>query len=80
MYGDAVHPVPPLLVSPICVTVGVASQLSASVVTTLISGAGTPAIHCTSTDVGFDAVGAVLSDTLNTWFAVLAFPHASVIV
>ena len=66
MYGDPVQPVPPLFVSLRCVTVGVASQLSASSVTTVISGAGTLAIHCTPSGAGFDAVGAVLSDTLNT--------------
>ena len=61
IYGDAEHPVPPLFVSFKCVTVGVASQLSASSVITVISGAGTLAIHCTPSGAGFHAVGAVLS-------------------
>ena len=74
------QPVPPLLLSLKCVTVGVASQLSASPITTDTSGTGTSAIHCMLIGAGFDAVGAVLSDTLNTWFAVDVFPHASVIV
>ena len=80
MYAEAEQPVPPLLLSLKCVTVGVTSQLSASVVTTVISGAGTLAIHCTPSGAGFNAVGAVLSDTLNTWLAVVALPHASVMV
>src|SRR5688572_32657052 len=66
MYGSKTQAAPPLFASLTKLTVGVASQLSASPTTTLTSGAGTLAIHCTPIGAGFEAVGAVLSLTLNT--------------
>ena len=47
-----------------CATTGTAVQLSASSMTTLISGVGTSKIHSTLIAVGFEAVGAVMSLTV----------------
>ena len=61
-------------------TVGDASQLSSSSVTTFTSGAGTFAAHWTLTGAGSLAVGAVLSSTVMSWTPVLALPESSVAV
>src|SRR6185503_16477244 len=53
-------------------------QLSASSVTTVISGVGTSAIHCTVNGRGLLAVGGVVSSTVMVCVTVIAFPQASV--
>jgi len=58
----------------------VPGQLSVSSVTTVISGAGTFPLHCTEIEVGFEAVGEILSSTLMVWLRIAVFPHASVAV
>src|SRR4030042_366161 len=78
MYGLAVHPAPPLFTSLTKATVGVASQLSASSFTTVISGAGTSAMHCTFTGVGLLAVGLVLSTAVIVCVTLMLFPQSSV--
>src|SRR4030042_1000729 len=77
MYGLAVHPAPPLFKSLTKATVGVASQLSASSFTTVISGTGTSAMHCTFTGAGLDAVGSTDSVTETVKLHTSVFPPAS---
>src|SRR4030065_379262 len=78
MYGLAVHPAPPLFTSLTKATVGVASQLSASSVTTMISGAGPSAMHCTFTGAGLLAVGLVLSTAVIVCVTLMLLPQSSV--
>src|SRR4030042_1577193 len=78
MYGLAVHPAPPLFTSLTKATVGVASQLSASSVTTVISGAGTSAMHCTFMGAGLLAVGLVLSTAVIVCVTLMLLPQSSV--
>ena len=59
-------------------TTGLTVQLSASSVTTVISGTGTSPVHCTVTGAGLLAVGLVVSSMLIVCVAVLKLPHASV--
>src|SRR5688572_33493773 len=78
MYGSKTQPAPPLFASLTKLTVGVASQLSASPTTTLTSGAGTLAIHCTLTDVGVLDVGSVSSTAVIVVVTSVLFPQSSV--
>jgi hypothetical protein len=59
-------------------TVGAGSQLSASSITTLISGAGISAMHCTLTGAGLEAVGLVLSIAVMVWVTLVELPQSSV--
>jgi hypothetical protein len=54
-----------------------AVQLSASVVTTNGSGAGTSPIHCTVIPAGFDAVGLILSSITISCVQVAVLPQLS---
>src|SRR5678815_5668030 len=63
----------PVEASPTKATTGV-EQLSASSVTTVISGAGTLAIHCTVTGAGLEAVGKISSFTVMVCVTVIELP------
>src|SRR5688500_19680416 len=78
MYGLFAQPVPPLLFSLNNVTVGDASQLSASSVTPLGSEAGISSMHCTSVAAGSLAVGLVLSTAVNVCVTSVKLPQSSV--
>ena len=61
-------------------TTGLAVQLSASSVTTVISAAGTSSMHSTEIGAGLEAVGSMSSLTENVELAVPIFPQASTAV
>jgi len=68
----------PSLTSLTKATVGAAVQLSASSVTTVISGAGTSPEHWTLTGAGLLAVGSTVSSTVIVCSTVIELPQSSV--
>jgi hypothetical protein len=68
----------PSLTSLTHATVGAAVQLSASSVTTVISGAGTSAAHSTLIGAGLLAVGLVTSLIVIVWVTLIELPQSSV--
>ena len=69
---------PPSLESLTNTTIGLAVQLSASSVTTVLSDAGTSPIHSTVTAAGLLAVGSSLSSIVTSKLQVAVNPDASV--
>ena len=68
----------PSLASLTHATTGAAVQLSASSVTTVISGAGTSAAHSTLIGAGLLAVGSVTSLIVMAWVTLIELPQSSV--
>ena len=62
--------------SPKKATVGLTVQLSASLVTTKISGAG--ATHWADIPEGLEAVGSIVSSMVMVWVTKIEFPQLSV--